>query len=602
MILTVLLAVPVFGAGGVARALFVPGEISVSKTTVDEGDPIEYTVKICIEKENGVCKNKKPRFVKVQIQQIGGSGRPLGYGTRATSAGFAPGWTSVDKEVETMFDGKDGDASVRLAALRYIPEHNVYVRHSSVIVTVKDGNDSSAPPVFTEGSSTRRSFVPGGAPADVGAPVVAMDADNDPLTYSLEGADASSFNIDSGTGQIKTIAQNYQAGRTYSVTVKADDGKGGTATILVSVSAVSARVSAVSAPTPQEGPPSSEGCAVSGVTEDDQSLETFVECAARRIEDSDTFTKTLRLLEELRDDEGNWNNGSTYLVLLTARGGVYFHANNREVEDLDWSGVLLCEGGGSVLDTQEGCFAEYEGERRGYAHPLSASHVPLARDEAEFVLLGGFDETPEEGKPFTGMIGKPLTEAGVVDTDDELKEFVEEAGRVLGEAVSDPGIDPAELRGILRREEGPWREGDVHVYIMSEMGRVIFDGADRSREQKDEYAKQHVKDLISGADTNVVEYMEDDFLIRGYTARVEVPLDAEEDSRVYIVGSGYRVEGGSGRGGGCAVGGSGSGGVFGPFVAALALALFLAVSLKRDTGWKRRRIEVRRKSYHKRES
>ena len=51
---------------------------------------------------------------------------------------------------------------------------------------------------------------------------------------------------------------------------------------------------------------------------------------------------------------------------------------------------------------------------------------------------------------------------------------------------------------------------------------------------------------------------------------------------------------------GSGVGGSGSGGVFGPFVA--ALALFLAVSLKRDTGWKRRRIEVRRKSYHKRES
>ena len=589
VILTVSLAVPVFGAGGVARALFVPGEISVSKTTVDEGDPIRYTVTV-------TRNDKIPQFVKVQIQPIDGPGRPFRHGTLTTSAGFPPGSTTATGKVETMFDGKDGDASVRLATLRYIPDQNVYVRHRSVIVTVKDGNDSSAPPVFTEGSSTRRSFVPGGAPADVGAPVVAMDADNDPLTYSLEGADASSFNIDSGTGQIKTMAQNYQAGKTYLVTVKADDGKGGTATILVSVSA--AVSAAVSASTPQEGPPSSEVCAVSGVT-DDQSLETFVECAARRIEDSDTFTETLRLLEEFRDGEGNWNDGSTYLVLLTARGGVYFHANNREVEDLDWSGILSCEGGGSVLDTEEGCFIEYEEERRGYAHPLSASHVPLARDEAEFVLLGGFNKIPEEGKPFTGMIGEPLTEAGVVDTDDELKEFVEEAGRVLGEAVSDPGIDPAELRGILRRE-GPWKEGDVHVYIMSEMGRVIFDGADRDREQKDESAKQYVKNLISGADTNVVEYMEDDFLMKGYTARVEVPLDAEEDSRVYIVGSGYRVEGGSGRGGGCAVGGSGSGGVFGLFVA--ALALFLAVSLKRGTGWKRRRIEVRRKSYHKRES
>ena len=191
-----------------------------------------------------------------------------------------------------------------------------------------------------------------------------------------------------------------------------------------------------------------EGCAVSDVTGDDQSLERFVECAAGRIEDSDTFTETLRLLEGFRDDEGNWNDGSTYLVLLTARGGVYFHADNREVEDLDWFGILSCEGEGSVLDTEEGCFIEYEEERRGYAHPLSASHVPLARDEAEFVLLGGFNKIPEEGKPFTGMIGEPSTEAGDVDTDDRLRKFVEGAGRVLMEALEIPELTPRSFGGF----------------------------------------------------------------------------------------------------------------------------------------------------------
>ena len=60
--------------------------------------------------------------------------------------------------------------------------------------------------------------------------------------------------------------------------------------------------------------------------------------------------------------------------------------------------------------------------------------------------------------------------------------------------------------------------------------------------------------------------------------RVEIPLDAgEKDSRVYIVGSGYRVEeqsrGSDGGGGGCAVGGSDSGGAFGLFPAALVLLL-----------------------------
>ena len=112
-----------------------------------------------------------------------------------------------------------------------------------------------------------------------------------------------------------------------------------------------------------------EVCAVSGVT-DDQSLEGFVECAAESIEVSDTFEETLRLLDEFRDGEGNWNDGSTYLVLLTRRGGVYFHANDREVEDMDWSGILSCEGEGSVLDTQEGCLIEYDGASRGYAHPF----------------------------------------------------------------------------------------------------------------------------------------------------------------------------------------------------------------------------------------
>lgn len=335
-------------------------------------------------------------------------------------------------------------------------------------------------------------------------------------------------------------------------------------------------------PEPPSPPPAEEEeiCVVSAVI-NDQSLERFVECAAENIAVSDTFEETLSLLEEFRDSEGNWNDGSTYLVLLTRRGGVYFHADDREVEDLNWSGILSCEGGGSVLDRREGCLVEYGGASSGYAHPFSASYVPLAHGEDEFILLGGFDETPE-GEPFTGVIGRPSTEAGEVDTDGELREFVEDAGRALMGAIEDPEIDPAQLRGILRRE-GPWRKGGVYIYIMDQAGRVIFDGEDRSREQKDEYAKQYVKDLITGEGEGIVEYMEGGLLRRGYAVRVEISLDEEEATRIYVVGSGYPVEeqpGGSGNGsGGCAVGGSDSGVAFGLFPA--ALALFLTVWLKR---------------------
>ena len=134
-------------------------------------------------------------------------------------------------------------------------------------------------------------------------------------------------------------------------------------------------------------------CIVSDVI-DDKSLKEFVECAAKSVAASGAVEETNRLLEEFRA-RGNWNDGITYLVLLTAGGGVYFHANDGELEESDWSEFVFCEGGVSVLDSQEGCFIGYEGERRGYAHPFSASHVPMARGEEKFVLLGGFDKAPD---------------------------------------------------------------------------------------------------------------------------------------------------------------------------------------------------------------
>ncbi len=76
-------------------------------------------------------------------------------------------------------------------------------------------------PVFTDGSTTTRTVVNG----SVGKPVGATDADNDPLTYHLNGTDAAAFNIDSTTGQLTTkAAHNYNAQTAYTVTVTVSDG------------------------------------------------------------------------------------------------------------------------------------------------------------------------------------------------------------------------------------------------------------------------------------------------------------------------------------------------------------------------------------------
>ena len=65
---------------------------------------------------------------------------------------------------------------------------------------------------------------------DVGAPVAATDRDGDTLTYTLEGADADSFDIlsTSDGGQIRTSAAlNHEEKASYSVTVRVRDGRGG---------------------------------------------------------------------------------------------------------------------------------------------------------------------------------------------------------------------------------------------------------------------------------------------------------------------------------------------------------------------------------------
>ena len=81
-------------------------------------------------------------------------------------------------------------------------------------------------PVFTEGSVTTRTVVEKtGAGVSIGDPVVATDANHEPLTYQLSGIDAASFDIDSASGQLKTkAALHHETKASYTVTVTVSDG------------------------------------------------------------------------------------------------------------------------------------------------------------------------------------------------------------------------------------------------------------------------------------------------------------------------------------------------------------------------------------------
>ena len=96
------------------------------------------------------------------------------------------------------------------------------------------------PPVFSADTADRSVAENTAAGQDVGDVLTATDDDGDTLTYTPEGADAAFFDIvtTSGSAQIRTKADstyNFEDKSSYSVTIKADDGKGGTDTIAVTI-------------------------------------------------------------------------------------------------------------------------------------------------------------------------------------------------------------------------------------------------------------------------------------------------------------------------------------------------------------------------------
>ena len=94
------------------------------------------------------------------------------------------------------------------------------------------------PPAFSGTTAARSVAENTAAGQNVGAALTATDADSDTLTYTLEGADAASFDIVSGSGQIRTrtgVTYNHEAKSTHTVVVKADDGNGGTDTVTVTI-------------------------------------------------------------------------------------------------------------------------------------------------------------------------------------------------------------------------------------------------------------------------------------------------------------------------------------------------------------------------------
>ena len=129
-------------------------------------------------------------------------------------------------------------------------------------------------PEFDEGATAARSAAEDTmAETAIGTPVSASDEDGNPadtLTYSLSGTDASHFTIEAATGQIKVkSALDYEANKSYSVTVNVTDGKAadGTAdTKIDDTIAVTINITDVNEPPPAPGTPTRKSATTSSIT------------------------------------------------------------------------------------------------------------------------------------------------------------------------------------------------------------------------------------------------------------------------------------------------------------------------------------------------
>ena len=105
---------------------------------------------------------------------------------------------------------------------------------SSVSATPSASNSA---PVFSSDTATRSIAENTAAGESIGEAVTATDADSDALTYSLGGADMSSFDIVASSGQVQTkSALDYETKSSYTVTVTATDPSDATDSIEVTIS------------------------------------------------------------------------------------------------------------------------------------------------------------------------------------------------------------------------------------------------------------------------------------------------------------------------------------------------------------------------------
>ena len=151
--------------------------------------------------------------------------------TQSTSAASVTA-TKVELTLTTALTASATNLTVALAAFA-VQDTAGNPNLSLAATAVTNAVVANEPPEFSSPTATREVPENTAANTNIGTALpAATDADNDPLTYTLEGTDAASFGFNAATRQLSTksgVTYDHETKPSYSVTLKAEDDNGGRA-------------------------------------------------------------------------------------------------------------------------------------------------------------------------------------------------------------------------------------------------------------------------------------------------------------------------------------------------------------------------------------
>ena len=284
-----------------------------------------------------------------------------GTGTEALSIVPATG----ELRTKRVLDYESGDRSFEVKVTATDPTGLDDSIDLMINVTDEDeapvGGGTNQAPVFASSTMTREVAENTATEINFGDPITATDPQDQEITYTLGGADAGHFDIDSATGQLKTSgALDHESTPSYTVTVTAMDDDATapmsdetTVTITVTNVIEVGTVEGDDEPTYAEDRTDAvETYTLSGGTMDDMAEWTVSG------DDADAFTIPGGVLEfnsqpDFEDPMGGADNDSnTYMVTVMAEAGgeMKMMEVTITVENVDEDGAIILDTESPVVD------------------------------------------------------------------------------------------------------------------------------------------------------------------------------------------------------------------------------------------------------------